>query len=50
MPFSGFEDLDPRFGPALQRYFGAYPGLAAYSGYRSIERQRQLWRGDTPSR
>jgi hypothetical protein len=41
--FSGFQDLDRRFAPALQQYFNAYPGLGAYSGYRSIEHQRQLW-------
>lgn len=43
MPFSGYEDLDPQFADALQALVAANPGITPFSGYRSIERQRQLW-------
>jgi hypothetical protein len=44
MAFSGYQDLDPRFASALQSLIAASPyGISPFSGYRSIERQRQLW-------
>lgn len=43
MPFSGYGDLDPRFAGALQAFIAANPGLAAFSGYRTPERQAQLF-------
>lgn len=41
--FSGFQDFDPRFAGALQRFIAASPGLQVNSGYRSPARQAQLW-------
>jgi Bacterial protein of unknown function (DUF882) len=43
MPFSGFQDLDPDFARRLQAYFAANPGLSSYSGYRTPQRQAQLF-------
>jgi D-alanyl-D-alanine carboxypeptidase len=41
--FSGFQDFDPRFAGALQRFIAASPGLQVNSGYRTPARQAQLW-------
>lgn len=43
MPFSGFQDFDPRFAGALQRFIAASPGLQVNSGYRSPARQAELF-------
>lgn len=43
MPFSGFNELDPGFAEALQRFIGDSPGITPYSGYRSPERQAVLY-------
>lgn len=37
------QGLDPAFQTALDRLLAAVPGLSVNSGYRSVERQRQLW-------
>jgi hypothetical protein len=44
MPFSGFADLNPDFGSALQRMLAARPGLRINSGYRDTARQAELFR------
>lgn len=44
MAFSGFQDLDPQFAAALQRFIADSPGISPYSGYRSPERQAVLYR------
>jgi hypothetical protein len=49
MPFSGFQDLDPRFAQSLQDLIAAQPGISPFSGFRSIERQRQLWEASDKS-
>lgn len=49
MPFSGYQDLRPDFAQNLQRYIAANPGLEPFSGFRSIERQRQLWEASDKS-
>src|SRR5262245_234492 len=43
MPFSGFQDFDPVFGPAIQRMIAARPGISITSGYRTPERQAMLF-------
>lgn len=37
------QGLDPAFSTALDRLLAAVPGLSVNSGYRTVERQRQLW-------
>jgi hypothetical protein len=51
MPFSGFGDLDPRFAQSLQGLIAAQGGggISPFSGFRSIERQRQLWEASDKS-
>ena len=49
MPFSGFQDLEPRFAQSLQDLIAAQPGISPFSGFRSIERQRQLWEASDKS-
>lgn len=50
MAFSGFEDLDPRFSTSLQDLIAASPyGITPFSGFRSNERQRQLWEASDKS-
>jgi len=49
MPFSGFQDLEPRFAQSLQDLIAAQPGITPFSGFRSIERQRQLWEASDKS-
>lgn len=44
MPFSGFGDLNPDYAFRLQAFINASGGrISVTSGYRSIERQTQLW-------
>lgn len=43
MPFSGFQDFTPEFGSALQRFIAASPGITVNSGYRTPERQAELY-------
>jgi hypothetical protein len=43
MPFSGYQDLDPTFAAALQALIKAYPGISINSGYRTPERQAELY-------
>ena len=43
MPFSGFQDFDPRFASMFQQYIAANPGVGVFSGYRSPARQAQLF-------
>lgn len=43
MPFSGFQDLDPRFAAALQQMIAANRSISPFSGYRSPERQAELF-------
>jgi hypothetical protein len=43
MAFSGFQDFNPDFSDALQRMIAARPGISIYSGYRSPERQAELF-------
>src|SRR5262245_28248543 len=50
MAFSGYQDLDPRFAASLQSLIAASPYvISPFSGYRSIERQRQLWEASDKS-
>lgn len=49
MPFTGYQDLDPAFAAALQAYINANPGVSAFSGYRSPERQRELFNASDQS-
>ena len=49
MPFSGFQDLDPAFAASLQQLIAANNGITPFSGFRSIERQRQLWEASDKS-
>ena len=49
MPFSGYQDLDPRFAGALQQLIAGNAGITPFSGYRSIERQRQLFEASDKS-
>lgn len=44
MPFSGFQDLDPVFAAALQQMIAANAGISVNSGYRTPERQAELYR------
>jgi hypothetical protein len=43
MAFSGFQDFNPDFSSALQQMIAARPGISIYSGYRSPERQAELY-------
>lgn len=44
MPFSGYGDLEPGFGGALQAFIAASGGgVYPTSGFRSTEKQQQLW-------
>lgn len=43
MPFSGWPDLDPAFAGNLQALIAAGPGITPFSGYRTIQRQTELW-------
>ena len=43
MPFSGYQDFNPDFSNALQQMIAERPGLSVYSGYRSPERQAELY-------
>jgi len=43
MPFSGFQDFNPDFSNALQQLIAARPGISINSGYRTNERQAQLF-------
>jgi hypothetical protein len=43
VPFSGFQDLDPAFAASLQRMIAAQPGISVNSGYRTPERQAELY-------
>jgi D-alanyl-D-alanine carboxypeptidase len=49
MPFSGFQDLDPRFAQSLQALIAANGGITPFSGFRSIERQRQMFEASDKS-
>jgi len=50
MPFSGFQDLDPQFAQSLQALIAAQgSGITPFSGFRSIERQRQLFEASDKS-
>lgn len=44
MPFSGFQDLDPRFAGSLEQMIAAQPGISVGSGYRTPQRQAELFR------
>jgi hypothetical protein len=43
MAFSGFADFSPDFGGSLGRFLADSPGITVNSGYRSVQRQQQLW-------
>lgn len=43
MPFSGYQDFNPDFSDALQNMIAQRPGISINSGYRSPERQAQLY-------
>jgi hypothetical protein len=44
MAFSGFGDLNPEFSNRLQMFVAASGGrISITSGFRSVERQQQLW-------
>jgi len=44
MAFSGYQDFNPDFSNALQQMIAARPGISIGSGYRSPERQAELFR------
>lgn len=43
MPFSGFNELDPRLRDPLQQFLAARPGISPFSGYRSPQHQQELF-------
>jgi hypothetical protein len=43
MPFSGYQDFQDPFADALQQMIAARPGISINSGYRSPERQAELY-------
>jgi hypothetical protein len=43
MAFSGYQDFNPDFSSALQNMIAQRPGISIYSGYRSPERQAELY-------
>lgn len=44
MPFSGYGDLNPEYASRLQAFIAASGGrITITSGFRSVERQEQLW-------
>lgn len=43
MPFSGFDQLNPQFATSLQDYISAVGGVEPFSGFRSTQRQAQLY-------
>jgi len=44
MAFSGYQDFQDPFADALQQMIAARPGISISSGYRSPERQAELFR------
>jgi hypothetical protein len=43
MPFTGFQDFTPEMGNALRQFLAANPGITINSGYRTPERQAELY-------
>jgi len=43
MAFSGFQDFNTSFADALQQMIAARPGISVNSGYRTPERQAELY-------